>query len=118
MLKIKKIDEQILDACVEETYTCGNYTILRRVFSNNRNYFSIRANEDASRFLPEIYHNYPPFFRNPDTESERFKKGYFYIQTIAYGGLELDEYGEFIKAVTHAQKVVEALTEYFIKGVK
>ena len=118
MLKIKKIDEQILDACVEETYTCGNYTILRRAFSNNRNYFSIRANEGASRFLPEIYHNYPSPFRNPDKESERFKKGYFYIQTIAYGGLELDEYGEFVKAVTHAQKVVEALNEYFIKEVK
>lgn len=115
MLKIKKIDEQNYDACVEEYYTCGNYTILRRVCGNNRNYFFARANEGASQFLPGIYHNYPSRFRNPDTESERFKKGYFYIQTTAYGGLELDEYGEFIKAVSHAQKVAEALTEYFIK---
>lgn len=103
------------DRVVQETvhrYTCGNYEIATFQIVGDPETFTryiIHQKDGAPYYTPDIYHV-------DDFTGETY--GYFVIQTASYGGLRGYEFCALQRAMAHALKVYEALTDYFIKGVR
>lgn len=93
-------------------YSCGDYEITAfRTVGKPETWtrFNVRTKETASSYAPTIYHA---------TDFTGDTMGCFCVGTASYGSLNPTHYGFFLKAYEHAGKVVNALTDYFIKGVR
>ena len=87
-------------------YQIGNYKVVEEITSNYT-FISVRVNEEAPEYTPEIY-----------TREEDFKVVSFAIQTTSYGSLLVDEIEEVIKGFNEAIEVVKILTDKFVTVVK
>ena len=95
---------------VIERYSVGHYTVSEgnTFYKDGSSYkrIVVSCNEEWSRtFYPDIYYN-DDYFGDG--------KPYFSVQTTSYGALNIEDFGEFVKAQKHALEVVKALNKKFI----
>lgn len=93
-------------------YSCGDYEVATfRIVGKPETWtrFEVHPMKTASSYAPSIYHS---------VDFTGDTMGCFCVGTASYGSLNPTHYGFFLKAYEHAGKVVNALTDYFIKGVR
>lgn len=89
-----------------DVYQIADYKVLILYIDNNMINFTIRAEHDD--FTPNIYYCDGTVFGEQD-------KPHFEIQTSSYGALNPSQIEEVIKGYQTALRVVEVLTDTFIK---